>query len=145
MESATIAIEPVGSIARLTGGPTTEFLSCRFVTIFGASGFARSTIRMESLPAGDRTGFPASSHTIFSSFPTIMNGAACVCAAWHSAQTKANNQSFLDDMNVLPLRYRIPVYLRDEALSLRGNPPMSRCPLLMLWTAPAPRHRSGIG
>src|SRR5262249_35256910 len=129
-----------------------EFLSCRFVTIFGASGFARSTIRIESLPAGDRTGFPASSHTIFSSFPTIMNGAASVCAAWHSAQTKANNQSFFDDMNVLPVRYRIlpvryriPVYLRDEALSLRGNPPMSRCPLLMLWTAPAPRHRSGIG
>ena len=58
MESATIATESVGSIARFTGGPTTEFFSGRLATIFGLSGFARSTTNTESSPGGDTTALP---------------------------------------------------------------------------------------
>src|SRR5262249_3469462 len=76
IESATSAIELVGSIARLTGGPTTEFLSGRLATIFGLSGSATSRITTESFPAGDTIGLPWSSHKSFSSLPTISNGAA---------------------------------------------------------------------
>jgi hypothetical protein len=75
-ESATSAIVPVGSMSRLTGGPTTEFLSGRLATIFGLMGSARSTISTESLPGGDSTGLPLSSQSCFSSLPTIMKGAA---------------------------------------------------------------------
>src|SRR3974377_787560 len=74
----------------------------QFVPIFCARGFARDAIRMESLPAGDKTGFPVSSYRTFSSFPTIMNGAAWVCAPWDSAQAKANIHTFLDGMNFSP-------------------------------------------
>ena len=56
MESATSAIEPEGSMARLTGGPTTEFFSGRLATIFGFIGSARSTISTESRPGGDSDG-----------------------------------------------------------------------------------------
>jgi hypothetical protein len=45
-------------------------------TIFGSSGSAKSTIKTESFPGGDKTGLPSLSHRIFSSSPTIMNGAA---------------------------------------------------------------------
>src|SRR5262249_49000941 len=76
IESATSAMELVGSIARLTGGPTIEFFSARLTTIFGLSGSARSRITTESLPAGDTIGLPWSSHKSFSSLPTISNGAA---------------------------------------------------------------------
>ena len=76
IESATSATVPVGSMSRLTGGPTIEFLSGRLATIFGFIGSARSTISTESLPAGEITGLPASSHRTFSSLPTIMKGAA---------------------------------------------------------------------
>src|SRR5579864_2224474 len=75
-EFATRATEPDGSISRLTGGPTTEFSSGRVATILGSSGLARSTIRTESLPGGERTFLPSSSHRSFSSRPTIMNGLA---------------------------------------------------------------------
>src|SRR5262245_14532925 len=64
-------------MARLTGGPTIEFFNGRFATILGVSGSARSTISTESFPAGDMTGLPLSSHSSFSSFPTIISGAAC--------------------------------------------------------------------
>src|SRR6202041_790235 len=73
---ATSATEPVESISRLTGGPTTEFSSGSVATIFGFSGLARSTIRTESLPGADSTVLPSSSHVTFSSMPTIMNGLA---------------------------------------------------------------------
>src|SRR5712664_2388085 len=63
-------------MSRLTGGPTIEFFRGRVATILGASGLARSTIRTVSLPLGDRTVFPSSSHQTFSSLPTIMNGFA---------------------------------------------------------------------
>ena len=39
----------VGSIATLTGGPTTEFLSGRLATVFGLSGSARSRITTQIL------------------------------------------------------------------------------------------------
>src|SRR5262245_32348667 len=76
IESATSATELVGSIATLTGGPTTEFFSGRLATIFGLSGSARSRITTESFPAGDTIGLPWSSHKSFSSLPTMRNGAA---------------------------------------------------------------------
>ena len=62
-------------MAKLTGGPTTEFFSGRLATIFGLSGFARSTINTESFPGGETTALPLSNPN-FSSSPTIMNGAA---------------------------------------------------------------------
>ena len=77
IESATSATEFIGSMATLTGGPTTEFFSGRFATIFGFSGSARSTISTESFPAGDMIGLLLSSHNSFSSFPTIISGVAC--------------------------------------------------------------------
>src|SRR5260370_9752483 len=76
MESATSATVPLGSIATLTGGPTSEFFSGRDATMFGLSGSATSTIRTWSLPGADRIGLPSSSHSSFSSRPTIMNGFA---------------------------------------------------------------------
>src|ERR1700737_398910 len=63
-------------MSRLTGGPTIEFFRGSVATILGLSGLARSTIRTESLPLGDRIGLPSSSHQTFSSLPTIMNGLA---------------------------------------------------------------------
>ena len=76
-------------MATLTGGPTTEFFSGRFATIFGFSGSARSTISTESFPAGDMIGLPSSSHSSFSSFPTIMSGAACATLSPTDAKTAA--------------------------------------------------------
>ena len=46
------AIELVGSMAKLTGGPITEFLSGMLATTFGFSGLARSRISTVSFPAG---------------------------------------------------------------------------------------------
>src|ERR1700722_1791505 len=85
-ESATSAIEPVGSMSRLTSGPTTEFSSGSVATILGLSGLARSTIMTVSLPGKDMIGLPSPSHNTFSSQPTIMNGLAC-------AMVKAELQS----------------------------------------------------
>src|SRR5207237_423374 len=73
-ESATSATVPVGSIARFTGGPTTEFFSGRLATIFGFIGSARSTISTESLPTGDSTGFPLPSRRDLPPFPPAENG-----------------------------------------------------------------------
>ena len=70
-----MAIEPVGSMSRLTGGPTTEFFSGRLATILGSSGLATSTISTESLPAGEMIALPLLKVS-FSSSPTIINGAA---------------------------------------------------------------------
>jgi len=88
-ESATRAIELVGSMATFTGGPTTEFLSGRLATIFGASGLARSRITTESLPGADRIVSPFLSHRTFSSLPTIANGWACNEPAPTSARNVA--------------------------------------------------------
>src|SRR5580704_14381602 len=76
-ESATRAIELVGSMATFTGGPTTEFFRAKLATILGASGFARSRITTESLPGADRIVSPFLSHRTFSSLPTIAKGWAC--------------------------------------------------------------------
>src|SRR5260370_36270790 len=76
-QSETSATDPVGSMARLTGGPTSEFLSGRLATIFGPSGLARSTISTESLPGDDRICLPLEYHSSFSSLPAIRNGAGC--------------------------------------------------------------------
>ena len=76
IESATSAMLLSGEMARLVGGPTIEFSSCKVATIFGASGFARSMICTLSLPVGEMIGLPWSSQRIFSSLPTIMNGLA---------------------------------------------------------------------
>src|SRR5262249_60634390 len=60
-----------------TGAPSTWLLKGRFATLLGLCRSARSTISTESFPAGDMTGLPLSSHSSFSSFPTIISGAAC--------------------------------------------------------------------
>jgi len=52
-ESATSATVRLGSMARLTGGPTTEFFNGKEARIRGLSGSARSTIR-HAIVAGRR-------------------------------------------------------------------------------------------
>src|SRR5258708_3900409 len=85
-------------MARLTGGPTTEFFSGRLTTIFGLSGLATSRITTESFPAGDTIGLPWSSHKSFSSLPTIRNG-----AAWTELKlTIARNVTPLNDERPKP-------------------------------------------
>ena len=58
IESAISAMLPLGEIARLVGGPTTEFSSFSETTTFGSSGFARSKITTLSLPVGLTIGLP---------------------------------------------------------------------------------------
>ncbi len=72
IELATSAMLPLGEIARLVGGPTTEFSSFSEATTFGSSGFARSKITTVSLPVGLTIGLPWASVPGFSSLPTIM-------------------------------------------------------------------------
>src|ERR1051326_60839 len=110
IESATRAIEPVGSMSRLTGGPITEFLSGRLATIFGLSGSARSTISTESLPAGDRTTLPASSQISFSSLPTIIKGAACAASA-PPASIAAAQQRFVMARDIMIVSPSFPAGL----------------------------------
>jgi hypothetical protein len=79
-------------MSRLTGGPTTEFFSGRLATIFGSSGFARSTINTESLPAGDSTTLPSSSNSTFSSLPTTHEWCGISLIETASAQQKCGSQ-----------------------------------------------------
>ena len=61
IESATSAMLLSGEMARLVGGPTIEFSSCKVATIFGVIGFAISMICTVSLPVGETIGLPWSS------------------------------------------------------------------------------------
>src|SRR5882672_8282670 len=151
MESAASATVPLGSIATLTGGPTTEFFSGREATIFGLSGSATSTIRTWSLPGAARIGLPSSSHSSFSSRPTIMNGFPCAepkrLALRRIAVATDNPTACLADILAFSQNIRLscrPVwtaYARNHALaSLAASlADVHLCPLL----APL-RHDDGL-
>src|ERR1700757_145446 len=64
-------MSPDGVIARLVGGPTTEFISGIEEVIRGASGLEMSITVRVSLPGSRKIGLAFSSHACFSSFPTI--------------------------------------------------------------------------
>ena len=70
-ELATSAISPEGVIARLVGGPTTEFISGIVAVILGASGLDTSSTVRVSCPGSRTIGFRFSSTPFFSSLPTI--------------------------------------------------------------------------
>src|SRR3954451_1482063 len=130
-ESATSAIEPLGSMSRLTGGPTMEFLSGKVGTILGSSGLARSTISTESLPGADNTVFPSSSHQTFSSLPTIMNGLARprsgLAPQSRIAAPKDNKAVRLTDIERSPGMTVLPVgRLRQYTTRGTGVLPMQR-------------------
>ena len=69
-ELATSAISPDGTIARLVGGPTTEFISGIVALMRGAPGLERSITLKVSWP-GSRTIGLWFSIPFFSSLPTI--------------------------------------------------------------------------
>src|SRR5262245_440564 len=72
MEFATMATCSSGVMARLVGGPNTEFIRGKLATMRGASRVVMSTMVTRSFPGGKSWILPASSHVTFSSMPTIM-------------------------------------------------------------------------
>ena len=129
-------------MARLTGGPTTEFFSGRVATIFGLSGLARSRITTESLPAGERTVLPLSSHSTFSSLPTIRKGAAR--RAVELAMTR-NVAAPSDDSNVcLACMVTFPLVDRDLLPIAREHGPFRLSGQSGVAAALTKAHSSGM-
>src|SRR6185437_13985818 len=81
-ELATSASCWLGVMARLTGGPTTVFISGRLATTRGLARSLMSMIDTVSLPGGLTTGLPVLSQPCFSSLPLMMS---CACAAGDSS------------------------------------------------------------
>src|ERR1019366_521416 len=113
IESATSAMAPFGEMSRLVGGPTIEFSSGSETTIFGASGFARSTISTASSPVGLTIGLPCASVPGFSSSPTIMKGAARTA----DVTARPHNSASPDDRARIGARRRD---VEDGIVSLPG-------------------------